>query len=393
MQSISQSPTDAEFVQDPYPFYKHARSLGDFVEWTDYGMTMATTQAAVSAVLKHPHLGRPAPEEDRTPSPAHLTSFYRVEANSLLEREPPDHTRLRSLVLRAFTRNRILHLAPEISRIADELIDAFPDGPFDIIDAYARPMPIRIICRLLGVPEDMGDQLQAWSNDMVAMYQARRDMAAELRAEASSTAFTDFMHRYIEKRRKAPRQDLLSDLIAAEQDGEKLSTDELIATCILLLNAGHEATVHAIGNSIRHLTEYPEKQLAIGPDHIAGTVEECLRFDPPLHMFTRYVYQDVGILGQQFRRGDKIGCLLASACRDDAVWPDGETLDPFRAVRTNLSFGAGIHFCVGAPLARMEMQIALPALFSRCRSLKLAEEPRIADLYHFRGLERLIVSR
>lgn len=389
---VSQSPTDPVFVQDPYAFYRTIRAKGDFVHWQDYCIPVATTSAAVNAILRHPSLGRAAPKDKRVPAPADLAAFFDIEDHSLLELEPPEHTRLRKLVLGAFTRNKILALAPGISRTADALINDFPSGPFDLLDAFARQLPVRVIADLLGVPPDMCPQLLRWSNAMVAMYQARRDDEVERAANAASAEFADYVSGLIGERAKLPRDDLLSELVAAGNDGQKLSRDEIVSTVILLLNAGHEATVHSLGNAIRHLTGCPERKLALQPENIEGTVEECLRYDPPLHMFRRWVYKNVTILGEDFPAGSEIGCLLGSACRDDAVWPDGEVFDPFRTRRPNVAFGAGIHFCVGAPLARLEMQIALPALYSRCPDIRIVETPRVANLYHFRGLERLMVE-
>ena len=393
MERLQQSPTDPAFVQDPYPFYRVARSRGDFIFWEDYAMVMATTHEAVNRVLKSKKMGREVPAERRKPVRPGLELFYAVEDHSMLELEPPRHTRLRGLVLRAFTRNRISGLAPEISMIADKLIDRFPEGPFDLLDAFARPLPVIVIARLLGVPESMAPQLLTWSNDMVAMYQSRRTEAIEDRAAAAAGEFADFMRRYVEERRSTPGHDLISELIAAEADGEKLSSDELITTCILLLNAGHEATVHSIGNAVRQLAGHSRVHEAMQPERIEFAVEECLRFSPPLHMFTRHVYEPVEIMGTKFEPGDEVGCLLGSACHDDAIWPDGDRFDPFRDIIKNTAFGAGIHFCVGAPLARLELQIALPAFFSRCPNLRIVEPPQIANLYHFHGLERLMVQR
>ena len=392
MERLRQSQTDAGFVQDPYTFYRVARTLGDFVFWEDYGMAMATTHSAVDQVLKSRKMGREIPLARRKPTRPELEPFYAVEDHSMLELEPPKHTRLRGLVLRAFTRQRISTMAPEISMIADGLIDQFPSEPFDLLDAFARQLPVIVIARLLGVPENMAPQLLAWSNDMVAMYQSRRTTEIEDRAAAAAAEFSAFMRKYVEVRRSRPGNDLISELIAAEEDGEKLNSDELITTCILLLNAGHEATVHSIGNAVRHLAGHARLAEAMQPERIEYAVEECLRFDPPLHMFTRHVYEPVEILGTRFEPGDEIGCLLGSACRDDAIWPDGDRFDPFRDIKKNTAFGAGIHFCVGAPLARLELQIALPALFSRCPGLQIVEPPQVANLYHFRGLERLMVT-
>ncbi|MXQ07691.1 cytochrome P450 [Alphaproteobacteria bacterium GH1-50] len=392
MEPVRQSPTEPGFVQNPYPFYARLRAMGDFVYWDEYGMPMATTHEAVMAVLKHRDMGREVPPGQQKPVRPELRPFYDVEAHSMLEREPPDHTRLRGLVLRAFTKRRILHLAPEISQTADHLLSKAPSGPFDLLDVFARQLPVIVIARLLGVPESLAPELLEWSNRMVAMYQARRTPEIEADAACAAAEFAEFVRSYVEVRRRQPADDLISHLIAAEEGGEKLTTDELITTCILLLNAGHEATVHSLGNAVVQLWNFAGRDEALAPEAIEGTVEECLRFDPPLHMFTRHVYKPVEILGQRFDPGDEVGCLLASACRDDAVWPDGDVFDPFRPIRANASFGGGIHFCVGAPLARLEMQIALPILFARFRNLELIEPPRVANLYHFRGREKLMVT-
>ncbi len=389
---VQQSPTDPGFVQDPYPFYTRLRAMGDFVAWDEFGIPMATTSAAVNAVLRHPKLGRAVPEDRRVAVPDRLRPFQDIEDHSLLELEAPTHTRLRKLVLKAFTRNTVLALSPDIRAMAGTLIEGFPSGPFDLLDAYARPVPVQVIARLLGVPQEMAPQLLAWSNAMVAMYQARRNRAVEDAAARASAEFAVYVRDLIRERRQTLGDDLLSQLVAAETDGQKLTADEVVSTTILLLNAGHEATVHSLGNAVRHLADFPKRDQVLAPDHVEGTVEECLRFDPPLHMFRRWVYEDVTILGTTFRKGDEIGCLLGSACRDEAVWPDADIFDPFRPVRPNAAFGAGVHFCVGAPLARLEMQIALPHLFERCPNLHLAAPPRVADLYPFRGLDRLTVT-
>ncbi|WP_300514007.1 cytochrome P450, partial [Aliiroseovarius sp.] len=279
---LSQSPTAPDFVQAPYPFYARARSAGDLVWWTDYDMPMATSFGAVNSILRDRRFGR----EPVTPRdvPAHLAPFYAVEAHSMLELEAPRHTRLRSLVLRAFTSRRIAGLAPEVATLAHELIDAFPKGEFDLLPAFATRIPVIIIARLLGVPERMADQLLAWSNAMVGMYKAGRDRAREDAAIAATEAFVAFLRAYVEDRRADPRDDLITRLIRAEEEGTRLSTDELITTCILLLNAGHEATVHALANAVKLLLETGVRPTA---ENAETLVEETLRLDPPLHMFTR----------------------------------------------------------------------------------------------------------
>jgi cytochrome P450 len=385
MLHLSQSPTDPAFVQDPYPFYDRARASGDLFFWTDYNLPCATSHAAVGALLKDRRLGREAPPEHAPHIAPHLAPFYAVEAHSMLEREPPTHTRLRSLVLRAFTSRRINALAPEIEALSHDLIDRFPAEPFDLLDAYARPIPVIIIARLLGVPEDAAPDLLRWSNAMVGMYQARRTRADEDAAIAATNAFTAFIRDYITEKRRRPADDLITELIAAEEKGEKLSTDELVTTCILLLNAGHEATVHTLGNGVKTLLAHNHRAIE------ETCVEELIRIDPPLHMFTRWVYEDVTLFGHAFRRGDQIACLLAAANRDPAAYPDPARFDPARRGPANHAFGAGIHFCVGAPLARLELVIALRALLARRPTLTLAEPPSYANVYHFHGLDRLMV--
>jgi cytochrome P450 len=228
MKTFHQSPTAADFVQNPYPFYERARAAGAFFHWADYGMVCTGNAAAVNAIFRDRRFGR---EAIVAPEIApHLAPFYAVEAHSMLEREPPTHTRLRGLVLRAFTSRRIAALAPEITHLSHDLIDALPAGDFDLLPWFAQKLPVIIIARLLGVPESMATDLLAWSNAMVGMYMANRTRVSEDRAVAATVAFTAFLRGYVEERRKAPADDLISHLIAAEQDGERLTTDELIST-------------------------------------------------------------------------------------------------------------------------------------------------------------------
>lgn len=392
MQALSQSPTDPAFVQNPYPFYERARALGPFFHWTEYGMACTGNAAAVNAIFRDRRFGREAPPEFAPAIAEHTRAFYAVEAHSMLELEPPRHTRLRGLVLRAFTSRRIAALEPEIAALSHQLIDAFPAGDCDLLRAFGQKLPVAIIARLLGVPEEMGDQLLRWSNAMVGMYMAGRTRETEDRANAAAQEFSDFLRSYVEARRADPRDDLITHLIAAESEGEKLSNDELITTCILLLNAGHEATVHSIGNGVKTLLETRTPPAALAPDAVEATVEEILRYDPPLHMFTRWAYEDIDVMGHTFHRGEQVALLLAAANRDPGLWDDPHLFRPARPVRANASFGAGLHFCVGAPLARLELQVALPILFERLPKLRLAQAPLYGDVYHFHGLTALLVS-
>lgn len=393
MQRLSQDPTEPSFVQNPYDFYDRARVHGHFVFWQDYGLPAALSHTAVNAILRDRRFGRETPPELRQPVPEHLAAFYAVEDHSMLELEPPRHTRLRNLVLRAFTSRRIAGLRPEIEAMCQGLAADLPrDVPIDLIKDYCQPIPVRVIARLLGIPEAMAPELLGWSSAMVGMYQARRDAATEAAACRAATEFSDFLRGYVETRRAAPADDLITHLIAAEEDGQSLSTEELITTCILLLNAGHEATVHSIGNGVKAILENAVPPEALGPDQIAETVEEILRWDPPLHLFTRWAYEEVEILGQRFKRGDRVACLLGAAGRDPRLFDSPEEFWPDRGAASHLAFGMGLHFCVGAPLARLELQVALPALFAARPDLRLVGRPSYANLYHFHGLERLMVQ-
>ncbi len=392
MKTLTQSPTDPAFVQNPYPFYDSARQLGDLFYWKDYGLVAAVSHKAVQTILRDRRFGREIPAELAKPGPDHLAPWLEVESHSMLELEPPRHTRLRSLVLRAFTSRAITALEGSTEQLCHDLIKQFPDGPFDLLDAYCTQVPVITICRLLGVPEEMAPKLLHWSHAMVAMYQANRTRQTEDEAVSATQDFTTYLEEYIEKRRTEPRDDLITRLIAAEEDGEKLSRDELITTCILLLNAGHEATVHAIGNGVKTILTTKTQQHVLTPDTFDGTVEEILRFDPPLHMFRRYAYEDIEVFGHRFARGDEVALLLGAANRDPSVWPQPDTFDPMREISANTSFGGGLHFCVGAPLARLEMRIALPILFQQCPQLKLTARPQYSDSYHFHGLTKLMVT-
>tara|TARA_R110000787_G_scaffold62411_1_gene141161 strand:- start:1990 stop:3171 length:1182 start_codon:yes stop_codon:yes gene_type:complete len=392
MKTLCLSPRDPGFIQNPYAVYARARADGPVLFWQDYGMLAAFDAAAVHALLRDRRLGREVPSDQRQPIPAHMADFYALETHSMLELEPPSHTRLRGLVLRAFTSRRIAGLAPEIEKIAAELLARFPRDPFDLIPAFCTQLPVRIIARLLGVPENMWPDLLRWSNDMVAVYQVGRSRVTEDAANAAAAEFTTFLQGYVEHRRHDPRDDLITQLIMAEKNGQKLSTDELIGTCVLLLNAGHEATVHALGNGVACLLSNHTPLAALAADALNATVEEILRYDPPLHVFERYAYEDIDLGDATLKRGDKIALVLGAAGRDPAVYDHPDRFDPARPASAHAAFGGGLHFCVGAPLARLEMQIALRALFDHAPALRLVEKPRFADAYHFHRFERLIVQ-
>ncbi|MEM9639831.1 MAG: cytochrome P450 [Pseudomonadota bacterium] len=393
MKTLIQSPLDPEFVQNPYALYARVLSEEPVQYWQDYGMIAVFDAATIQALLRDRRLGRAVPEDQRQPVPDHLARFDAVERYSMLDMEPPAHTRLRGLVLRAFTSRRVKALAPDIHEICDDLLGSMPlDAPFDLIPAFCTALPVRVIARLLGVPETMSRQLLQWSNRMVAMYQAGRTRETEVAADQAAADFSDFLTAYIEERRTEPRDDLITHLIAAEADGQKLSRAEMIGTCILLLNAGHEATVHTLGNAVKALLEHGTPTTAFTDTAIAATVEEVLRFDPPLHMFTRYAYADIDVGGHPVKRGDQLALVLGAAGRDPARLDRPNQFDPFREPVPHAAFGGGLHFCVGAPLARLELQLGLQRLFAHAPTLRMHETPVYSETYHFHGLTHLQVT-
>jgi cytochrome P450 len=391
--SVNLDPRDAQFVQNPYPAYHAIRAACPAFKWEQYGHWCFAAQEDVSALLRDRRFGRQilhvaTREELGWPEvPEHIRVFAEHETHSLLELEPPVHTRLRGLVNRAFLSRQVERLRPRLMCLCNELIDGFEaSGEVDLLPAYATPIPIVVICELLGAPVEMADQFLAWSHDHVAMYMAKRDRVIEDKAVAAVVAFSNYMRDLVRERRKNLGDDLLSELIRASDGAGKLSEDELVTTAILILNAGHEATVHSLGNAIKALLENN-----IRTDLSDRHVEEALRFDAPLHMFTRYALEDLEYNGLRLKKGEVVGLMLGAANRDPARFPNPDLFDPTRETIPHTSFGAGIHFCVGAPLARLEMEVALQELFERLPKLQLAGMPLYRDAYHFHGLEKLQV--
>jgi unspecific monooxygenase len=393
-------PHEPAFFQNPYDAYAflHGRSNAFF--WEEFGFWCFGGFDDVNRLLRDRRFGRQSPTgvPDRRGvgmDRSHLAAFDGIETNSMLELEPPVHTRLRTLVNRAFVSRQVERLRPRVETLANELIDRFEPDKVDLLPAFASPLPITIIAEMLGVPVEMGPQLLDWSHQMVAMYMHSRTREIEETANRAARDFSDFLRGYVAERRKHPGDDLLSLLIAAQEDGQKLSEDELVSSAILLLNAGHEATVHQTGNAVRTLLAQggDPSRFFTSPEATAATVEECLRFDAPLHMFTRYAYQEIEVTsGVVVQPGETIGLLLGMANHDPLAFAEPGAFRPGRADQKNVSFGAGIHFCIGAPLARLELQVSLKTLFERQPHLHLAEEPRFRDTYHFHGLERLAVG-
>jgi len=394
-------PHEPTFVQDPYAAYAFLHENARAVFWEQYGFWCFSGHEDVNRLLRDRRLGRERPggymaNVSRDGDRSRLADFDRVEASSLLELEPPVHTRLRGLVNRAFVSRQIERLRPSIEALAHRLVDRIEDaGRAELLADFATPLPATIIAEMMGLPADTGSQLVAWSNDMVRMYMHAPGPAEAERANGSARAFAAFIRAHAEARRRNPGDDLLSVLVSAQDDGARLTEDELVSSAILILNAGHEATVHQTGNAVKTILEQggdPRRFFAT-PEAAVATVEECLRYDAPLHMFTRHVYEPMELAeGVRLGPGDQVGLLLGAANRDPAAFEQPGLFRPGRPDQKTVSFGAGIHFCIGAPLARLELQVALKVLFDRLPKLRLAQPARYRDIYHFHGLTTVDVA-
>ncbi|PZU87164.1 MAG: cytochrome P450 [Shinella sp.] len=386
------------FYSDPNRVYTALHAQCPTFYWEEQKQWFVTGYDTVNALLRDRRFGRQilhiaTREELGMPEPAaHTRHFDAAEAHSLLELEAPEHTRLRTLVNRAFVSRHVEKMKPEIEELANRLIDAFEkDGKTELLSTFADIIPVTMIARMIGIPDEMGPQLLKWSHDYVGMYMFKRTRADEEAADRSAQEFADYVRSMIAERRANPQDDLLSHMIHTEHKGQYLTEDELISTTIVLLNAGHEATVHQIGNSVRVILESSLSPAEMFRDEKAAerTVEETLRICAPVHIFQRYCLEPAEIDGVSFKRGDKVSMILAAANLDPQKFADPLTFQPDRNEAPNLSFGAGIHFCIGAPLARLELNIVLPLLFRRLPGMRIAAPPQVKDVYHFHGLERL----
>jgi cytochrome P450 len=391
--SVDLDPRDAQFYENPYPTYRRLHAECPVFKWEQYGHWCFSRFEDVNALLRDRRFGRQilhvaTREELGWPEVAeHLRVFADHEQHSLLELEPPIHTRLRGLISRAFLSRQIERLRPYLVSLSNQLVDSIEaKHEVDLLAAFATPVPVAVICELLGAPVEMSAQFLAWSHDHVAMYMAKRDRAIEDAAVKAVTEFSAYMRGLIAARRKNLGNDLLSELIRAESEGQRLTEDELITTAILVLNAGHEATVHSMGNGLKTLLERNVRG-PITPE----LIEEIMRYDPPLHMFTRYALEDMEFAGVKLKKGETVGLMLGAANHDAAKFENPDQFIPTREPNPHVSFGAGIHFCIGAPLARLEMLEAMKVLFARLPNMQLTEAPRYKDGYHFHGLESLKV--
>ena len=397
MGAVEFDPLLPEFVADPYPFYARLRTE-DPVHQSPMGLWVLTRYDDVARVLRDPSFGRKGFD-------LLLEARFGTEpgqpglATSMLFRDPPDHTRLRTLVSKAFTPRVIEGLRPHIQQIVDGLLDRVRDArAMDLIADLALPLPVIVISEMLGVPAADRDRFRQWSLDIARSLDAiALPVGPEVieRGNAARRALVDYFRGLIAERRRRPRADLLTGLIAAEEQGDTLSPPELLATLVLLLVAGHETTVNLIGNGTLALLRHPEqlKKLRAEPSRIGNAVEELLRYDSPVQRTARITTTEVELAGQPLAKGTMVITALGAANRDPAQFAEPDRLDVTRRDVRHISFGHGIHFCLGAPLARVEGQVAIGALLRRMPDLALAEPtPEWRESSVLRGLKRLRVS-
>jgi cytochrome P450 len=388
--------SDPEFVADPYPQLALLRQEEGPIWHEESQLYLAAKYKDANQVLRTRTLGRIfSPREPES----EWETFNYLHSDSILDSEPPKHTRLRSLVMKAFNPKRIEELRPDVERITATLLERIriklaEAKEFDLIADFAEPLPVMVIAELLGFPQSDEYLLRPWSQAIVKMYEPSPTEEEKAAARVASNEFAAYVHGLMVERQKNPGTDLISELALVEEQGEKLSATELIATCVLLLNAGHEASVNGFGNGMVAAMKTPEQwqKLIANPRAMADTaVDEFLRFDAPLHLFERTATEDTEIGGVIVPKGKKIAALLGSANRDNNIFENADELDLSRSPNPHIGFGAGIHFCIGAPLARMEMTTSLPMLLERLPKLELAAEPVRRPTFVLRGYESVAV--
>ncbi|MFB8245364.1 cytochrome P450 [Streptomyces sp. NPDC055952] len=394
-------PWDPAFLADPYPALAELRAAGRVHWFEPTNQWLVPHHADVSALLRDRRLGRTYQhrftheEFGRSAPPAEHEPFHTLNDHGMLDLEPPDHTRIRRLVSKAFTPRTVERLKPYVRTLAGELVSALADaGGGDLLTDVAEPLPVAVIAEMLGIPESDRAPLRPWSADICGMYELNPSEETAARAVRASVEFSAYLRELIAARRKEPGDDLVSGLIAAHDEGDRLTEQEMISTCVLLLNAGHEATVNATVNGWFALFRNPAELRRLRADHslVPSAVEELMRYDTPLQLFERWVLDDIEIAGTTIPRGTEIAMLFGSANHDPAVFDHPSALDLGRRDNPHISFSAGIHYCIGAPLARIELAASMQALLERTPTLRLAQEPARKPNFVIRGLEGLAVE-
>jgi cytochrome P450 len=394
-------PLSPEYIRDPYPHYERLRRT-DPLHIAPHGIYLASRHADVSLVLRDKRFGKDfITRSVRRYGPKIMEEpIFRSMSHWMLQQDPPDHTRLRGLVVKAFTARRVEDMRPRIQEVVDQTLDRVEErGHMDLIEDFAFRLPVTIICDMLGIPEEHREVFYTGSRDGGRILDPVPLSPAEIaQGNAANLMAQMYFQQLFELRRKQPGDDLTTQLVQAEEGGSKLTNEELTANIILLFGAGHETTVNLIGNGLLALHRNPD-QLALlkaRPDLIAGAIEEFLRYDSSVQATGRVTLEDIDDLGdKRIPKGETVICLLGSANRDPAAYPSSpDRLDITRPNVRPLSFGGGIHFCLGAQLARIEAEIAIATLLRRLPDLRLddAENAEWRPTFVLRGLKRLPAS-
>jgi cytochrome P450 len=378
-------PTDPAFLEDPYPTYARLRAETPIAYYPGWDAWIITRHADVDALLRDRRLGRTmhhlqSPAERPAGDPARAP-FDAIQAGSLLEIEPPDHTRVKQVVHAIFTPKHVRALRARIEGLVEHQLDtiaARPQRRFDLLRDFAEPIPVAVIAELLGVPVAERAPLLAWSKGIIGMFEPERTPAMERAAVAAAAAFAAYVRRLMAHKRAAPGDDLITRMVQAhDSDPSQLGEGEIVANAILFLNAGHEAVVNVLGNGVRALLQHPAAvaELRADPTLWGGAIEEMMRFDTPLQFFERRVLQEMTFEGFRWPVGTKLVLYYAAANRDPVVFHEPDRFDIHRHPNPHLAFGLGLHYCIGAPLARLELSIGLAALFERFPGVALTGEP------------------
>ncbi|MCE7983414.1 MAG: cytochrome P450 [Caldilinea sp. CFX5] len=397
-----------DFIFDPYPLLADLREQTPIFWEPRWRKLFFTRYEDIAFLLRDKRLGRSilhilTREELGWPPPdPRLTAFNQFQNRIIMEQEPPEHTRLRGLVSKAFTPQRVEGMRAKISAIVNRLLDQVQaNGQMDLLQDFAEPLPVTVIAELLGIPEAYRHQLRPWSAAIVKMYEVNTSDAQVQAAEQAVTDFSNLLRALADERRHQPQDDLITALVQAEEQDDRLTEAELIANCIFLLNAGHEASVNGLTGGLLALFRNLD-QLALlkaaaqqGNTPLFKTaVEELLRYDTPLPLFERWVLQDFTYNGVELKRGTEVALLYAAGNRDPRRFALADQLDVTRSDNPHLTFGLGTHYCLGAPLARLELQVALETLLRRLPTLQLAissQEVQYNDGFVIRGLKGLPV--
>ncbi len=379
---VSYDPTSASILSDPYDAYDRLRTRDPVHRMRLINGWVLTRYEDVDMVLRdHRRFSKNDGRED--------------EYRSMLHHDPPDHTRLRSLVSKAFTPRAVRELHPRVQRIVDDLLnDLEGKDRFDLIESLAFPMPVTVIAEMLGVPAQDMDRFKVWSNDIsLTIEPSLRDDQIR-RVERASEELYAYFESIIEERRREPQDDMITALLNAEDEGDRLTHQELLGTLVLLLVAGNETTRNLIGNGMRALMKHPEQlhKLRDNSDLLDSAINELLRYDSPVQVDGRLVHSDVEVAGHRIRAGQRILCAIGAANRDPSVFTEPDKLDIERNERSHIAFGRGIHHCLGAPLAMLEARAAFSALLDRFSHIELVSEPVYRKQVVLRGVEELWVE-